>query len=257
MIASTDFSVKASIGAVKRVPSGYMTMGSRFHSREQPERSVRVAQFDIAHVSVTVNQYAAFLNSGSVREERWWSSEGWSWLHGATCGWGRENRWQPDAWEVQRQRPHHPVVGVTWFEAEAYCQWVSHEKKQVVRLPSEEEWEFAARGEEGLPFPWGDTFVPSLANTLESELNDTVEAGSMAGDVSPFGVLEMAGNVQEWTLSSYTPLPGEVYSDRSLKVARGGSFNDSAYGARTSYRRAYPPAYFYSFLGFRVVVTLR
>ena len=79
----------------------------------------------------------------------------------------------------------------------------------------------------------------------------------MPNDTSPYGVLDMAGNVQEWTASPYQPLPGEVYPPGDLFVARGGSFNDTAYGARTSYRRAYPPGYFYPYLGFRVVVEHR
>ena len=85
-------------------------------------------------------------------------------------------------------------------------------------------------------------------------MGDTVPAASITGDVSPFGVMDMAGNVQEWTASVYTALPDEVYPASDLRVARGGSFNDTAYGARTTYRRAYPPGFFYPFLGFRVIV---
>ena len=149
------------------------------------------------------------------------------------------------------------MVGVTWYEAEAYCAWVSDQKKLIVRLPSEVEWEYAARGEDGRPFPWGDGFDTNLTNTVERELHDTVEVATIEGDVSPFGVLDMAGNVQEWTTSSYTPLPDEVISATDLRIARGGSYNDTAYGARASYRRAYPPGYYFPFLGFRVVVGKR
>jgi formylglycine-generating enzyme required for sulfatase activity len=257
MVASTDFSVKASIGEVKRVSSGYLLVGSRFHPREQPRRTVYIAEFDIAHAPVTVSQYAAFLNTSAVREKQWWSLEGWAWLNGEFWAWGRENRWQPEAWEIQRKRPFHPVVGLTSFEAEAYCAWVSKECKQIVRLPSEEEWEYAARGDDGRPYPWGEVFNPEFTNTLESERSDTVEVATILQDISPFGVADMAGNVQEWTSSIYTPIPDEIYPKDSLRVARGGSFNDTAFGARTSYRRAYPPGYYFPFLGFRVVVENR
>jgi formylglycine-generating enzyme required for sulfatase activity len=217
-------------------------------------RSVHVPEFEIAHAPVTVNQYAVFLESCAADQQRWWSTAGWDWLQGHSDGWGREDRSKPDRWQIQRRRLHHPVVGVTWFEAEAYCNWVAHQKKQIIRLPTEEQWERAARGDDARPFPWGEAFDPVLANTLEGDFRDTVEVASVSGDASPFGVLGMCGNVQEWTAGSYTLLEDEVFPSGILRVARGGSFNDTAYGARTSYRRAYPPGYFYPFLGFRVVV---
>lgn len=234
-----------------------MTVGSNFHERERPPRSIYVREFDIAHVPVTVNQYAAFLNSGAVEEERWWGEMGWAWLHDKLDKWGRENCWQPDAWKRQRKKPFHPVVGITWYEATAYCAWVSYEQKRSVRLPSEVEWEYAARGDDERPFPWGEEYDPALTNNVESGLHDITEAGKTAGDVSPYGILDMAGNVQEWTNSDYKPYPGEIYASDYLFVARGGSYNDTAFGARTSYRRAYPPGYFFPFLGFRVVIDIR
>jgi formylglycine-generating enzyme required for sulfatase activity len=250
----SNYVFKASIGLRKRIPSGEVRIGSRFHPREAPSHVVSVGEFEIAHAPVTVSQYAVYLESGAVREKRWWSEAGWAWLNGELDGWGREDRWQPDRWVIQYRRPHHPIVGVTWYEAYAYCAWVSFQKKLKVELPTEQQWERAARGDDGRPFPWGDEFDASLTNTLESGLQDTVEAASLPADISPFGVLGMGGNVQEWTASTYIAMPGEVYPKGSLIVARGGSFNDLAYGARTSYRRAYPPGYFFEFLGFRVVV---
>lgn len=248
---------KASIGLLKRVPSGTVRLGSRFHPREQPLRSVQIPEFEIAHAPVTVSQYAVFLESGAANQQRWWSVTGWAWRQALSDGWGREERSKPDRWEIQRRRQHHPVVGVTWFEAEAYCNWIADQKKLIVRLPSEEEWERAARGDDARPFPWGEEFDASLANTLESDYRDTVEVASIPGDASPFGVLGMCGNVQEWTSSRYPPLADEVFAADILQVVRGGSFNDTVYGARISYRRAYPPGYFYPFLGFRVVVSAR
>jgi formylglycine-generating enzyme required for sulfatase activity len=248
-----EISSKASIGLVKVVPGGEVHMGSRFHPREAP-RIARLSGFEIGHAPVTVSQYAAFLEGQAVNQERWWSQEGWAWVTGKSDGWGRESRKIPDAWEAQVKRPYRPVVGVTWYEAEAYCKWIAYQKKRSVRLPSEEEWEYAARGDDRRPFPWGEYFDASLTNTLEAERFDTVDVGSLPGDVSPFGVLDMAGNVQEWTASWYTPMPGEIVPAQALFIARGGSFNDSIFGSRTSYRRAYPPGYFYPFLGFRVAI---
>jgi formylglycine-generating enzyme required for sulfatase activity len=152
---------------------------------------------------------------------------------------------------------HHPVVGICWYEAEAYCSWLSEETKQQVRLPTEIEWERAARGDDFRPFPWGEAFDASLTNTNEADLRDTVTAGSLTGDISPFGVMGMSGNVQEWVATEYIPLHDEFFLSGPLKVVRGGSFNDTVYGARASYRRGYPAGYYYPFLGFRVLVAHR
>jgi len=249
-----DYTSKASIGLVKRIPSGVFQMGSRFHPRENPRHMASVSEFQIAHAPVTVSQYSAFIDSDAAKEKRWWSDEGWSWLNGETDGWGREDRRLPDGWEAQLKKSVHPVTGVTVYEAEAYCEWLGSVKNKAVRLPTEEEWEYAARGDDGRPFPWGEEFEAQLTNTYETEIFATVEAASLAGDISPFGVMDMAGNVQQWTSSAYTPLPSEVTPSNQLRVARGGSFNDTVFGARASYRRGYPPGFFYPFLGFRIVV---
>lgn len=250
----SDYS-PASIGLTKRIPAGDVAVGSRFHPREQARRGVaRVAEFDMAHVPVTVSQYAAFLTSPAFSEQRWWSAEGWAWLDNKSEGWGRENRWQPDVWEAQRNRGYHPVTGVTFWEAEAYCAWLSAQKGRKVRLPTEDEWERAARGDDGRPFPWGDEFDAKLTNLAESGYNTTTPVADTPGDVSPYGVMDLAGNVQEWTTSVYQPLPDEALPPGKLLVARGGSYNDTAYAGRTTYRRPYPPGYFFPFLGFRIVV---
>jgi formylglycine-generating enzyme required for sulfatase activity len=249
-----DYSSKASIGLLKRIPSGVFQMGSRFHPRENPRRLVSMPEFQISHVPVTVNQYAAFIDSKAVNEKRLWSAEGWAWQNVESDGWGREDRKIPEGWEAQIKKSVHPVTGVTAYEAEAYCAWLSSVKNKTVRLPTEEEWEYAARGDDGRPFPWGEEFNAQRTNTVETEIYSTVEAASLAGDISPFGVMDMGGNVQQWTSSTYTPLPKEIVPPGHLRVARGGSFNDTMFGARSSYRRPYPPGFFYPFLGFRIVV---
>jgi toxoflavin biosynthesis protein ToxD len=251
---SIDSASKASIGLTKRIPGGEFRMGSRFHPRENPPRMVVVAEFQIAHVPVTVSQYAAFVESGTLMEKRWWSEAGWAWLNGETDGWGREDRHIPANWQSQKEKAFHPVVGVCAYEAEAYCAWLTTQKNKAVRLPTEEEWEYAARGDDGRPFPWGEEFDAQLTNTSEVGQAETMVSASLPGDVSPFGVMDMCGNIQQWTASLYIPLPNETYPPGPLRVARGGSFNDTVFGSRTSYRRAYPPGYFFPFLGFRVVV---
>ena len=231
-------------------------MGSRFHWREQPARLMQVGEFQIAQVPVTVSQYSVFVDSKAVKDKQWWSSQGWEWFSGHADAWGREDRAAPDGWEAQLKRPFRAVTGVSAFEAEAYCAWLGKLKNRAVRLPTEEEWEYAARGDDSRAFPWGDEFVATFANVVESEHLALLDAGSLSNDSSLFGVLDMCGNVQQWTSSAYTPFPKEVVPPGPLRVARGGSFNDTAFGARTSYRRGYPPGFFFPYLGFRIVVSV-
>jgi formylglycine-generating enzyme required for sulfatase activity len=246
-----------SIGLLHRVPSGAFYLGSRFHPRETPRREITLGEFEIAHAPVMVKQFAAFVDAGGYQQEQWWSQAGRAWRQGATLGWGRVDRSRPEDWANQKHRSDHPVVGVCFYEAEAYCTWLSAHKNRVIRLPGEDEWEKAARGDDGRPWPWGEAFPPNQVNTLEVNLGNTTPVGHLAGDVSPCGALDMAGNAQEWTQSRYQPLPDELFADDTLYVARGGSYNDTAYGARASYRRGYPAGYFYPFLGFRIVVTIK
>lgn len=250
-----DYASKASIGMLKRIPGGVFRMGSKFHPREYPPRLEQVSEFQIAEVPVTASQYEAFVSSEEIyHDQRWWSAAGWEWLNGNAEGWGRKDRKFPDGWKSQVNKSFHPVTGVTVFEAEAYCAWLSDAKGKAARLPTEIEWEYAARGDDLRAFPWGDEFRATFANTFESERLSTVETTAIPNDASPFGVMGTCGNVQEWTSSAYKPVKGEVAPSDVLHVARGGSFNDTAFGSRTSYRRGYPPGFFYPYLGFRIVV---
>jgi len=252
-----DYTARASIGLTKRIPSAYVRLGSKFHPREQPARQVMVPEFMIAHVPVMVSQYQVFMQSGGPDEREWWSEQGWAWRQGEIDGWGRSKRSHPDGWNKQKHHAHHPVTGVTWYEAEAYCNWIRATKAVAARLPREEEWERAARGEDTRPFPWGEEFQATYTNTLETDQNRVVDVGKMTGDQSPFGIYDMAGNVQEWTLSPYAPLPDEAFPNAPLYAVRGGSYNDTAFGARTTYRRGYPAGYFYPFLGFRIAIGIK
>ncbi len=246
-----------SVGLLRRVPSGPFMMGSRFHPREAPRREVFVAEFEIANVPVTVAQFNAFMDSGGYDKQKWWSAEGWGWRQGGSNGWGRKDRTKPDDWMNQKNRYNYPVTGVTAFEAEAYCNWLGAQKNRTVRLPTEAEWEKAARGDDSRPWPWGEVFGADVANTYEHNVVGTLEVGSFPGDVSPLGVMDLGGNTQDWTSGAYAPAAREALPGGPLRVARGGSWNDTAYGARTSFRHVYPPGYYFGFLGFRIVVEMK
>ena len=170
--------------------------------------------------------------------------------------------------------PTHPVTFVSWPDALAYCRWLETEMKAAamtpsllkekldagwhITLPSEAEWEKAARGADGRRFPWGDEPRGDRAN-FRSRV--TIPVGSLACPECPYGLSDMSGNVWEWTRSPYQSYPYDPSDDNStiasdaLWVVRGGAFNDGEQMARTTARRGADPGARRPFIGFRVVLT--
>jgi toxoflavin biosynthesis protein ToxD len=156
----------------------------------------------------------------------------------------------------------HPVDGVPWSTAQRFCVWSSEQWGFEVRLPTEHEWERAARGDGQLPYPWGGEYEPGRANLNDLGLGATVPVTAFPQGASPFGVLNMIGNVDEWTSSTYAPYPGAP-SDVPLTepwasdphVTRGGGYLHGRDLARTARRHAvYPPG---TGAGFRLVSAAR
>ncbi|MBK7673655.1 MAG: SUMF1/EgtB/PvdO family nonheme iron enzyme [Candidatus Accumulibacter sp.] len=153
-----------------------------------------------------------------------------------------------------------PVVGVCWYEARAYCAWLSAQTGQLWRLPSEAEWEAAARGREGRRYAWGDDFDASRCNSFESHVRGTTSIGVFPAGDTPQGLADLSGNVWEWTTTAYESYPYAADSRRespdradARRVVRGGSWFFPRDGARCAYRLDLDPGARDGDLGLRLV----
>ena len=168
------------------------------------------------------------------------------------------SRERPAFWESRSfSNPAQPVVGVTLFEAEAYCAWLSVAAAQAYQLPSSVEWEVAAGGSWAHKYPWGNDWTAERANTIEGrvQLPSPVGAYAASGGIGPFAAEDQSGNVWEWTRSLYERAPGnrvDQYATSGEQCVRGGSWDSSHKSASCAHTERYAPAFYSDSLGFRV-----
>jgi len=207
------------------IPGGQFMMGRDNGSEfEGPAHKETVKPFLIDKYEVTNEQYAQFLRQ--------------------TRGHNPPKGWQGTTYPVGEAQL--PVANVTWFDARDYCQSLNK------RLPSEQEWEFAARGTENRLYPYGNEWKPRYSNARETGLEKPQAVGSYPDGVSRFGVHDMAGNVAEWTASDYEPYPNsKAREDKGNKVTRGGGFKVFAREQTATERFFYRPTDSFDFIGFR------
>jgi formylglycine-generating enzyme required for sulfatase activity len=252
------------------VPAGEFLMGSagRANANEKPQHTVFLDAFWIDRTEVTVAQFRLFIQASGyiTRAEKkgrafawvesakeWQEVDGADWLH----PFGPESHAEDD----------HPVVQVSWFDAAAYCAWAGGS------LPSEAQWEKAARGTDGRTYPWGDLFDGTWLNYCDasceggdSAFDDgyrfTAPVGSYPANASPYGALDMSGNVWEWTADYYddgyyavSPAQNPAGPDSGqFRVLRGGSWNHDRSGMRTAFRLDSSPGFSVDNFGFRCAV---
>ena len=233
------------------VPGGKFVMGDAEGEPDEAPKTVRVAPFRIMRHEVTNARFAAFVSAtgwttdgeasaaGYVWTGRWRRVEGADWRHPQ----GPESGIQDS--------PAHPVVQVSARDAAAFCAWAG------LRLPSEAEWEFAARGTDGRRYPWGSGApeqgararanfgtVPCCAPDAADGFRGTAPVGQYPAGASPFGLMDMAGNVWEWTASRFPGKPRQV-------ALRGGGWGNNPYCLRAAYRHGNPPGIGLDMVGFR------
>lgn len=212
---------------------------------EQPQHEVHLTKgYWIDTYEVTNKAFRAFVEAGGYTSQSDWSEAGWAWL-------GQQTVSQLPRYCLGNL-PDNPVACVTWYEAEAYAHW------RGGRLPTEAEWEYAARGPDALTYPWGNEFDLSRCNLVGSQGLQPV--GSYPSGASWVGALDMAGNVMEWVQDWLGPYSPDPVTDPTgpasgkVKVEKGGWWSGSMFVGRSAYRHFEdPPEYSDLHIGFRIV----
>ena len=227
-----------------RVPAGDFLMGSALAQDweatqgEQPQHRVYLAEFYIGKYPVTNGQYAAFVESAG---------------HEAPASWAQEG--------IPPAKEDHPVVQTSWHDARAFCAWLREATGKRFLLPTEPQWEKAARGANGRIYPWGDRPPTAELCNCDMRVGHTTPVGQYSKNVSPYGALDLAGNVEEWTNSLYRPYPYRADDGREdplaegARVVRGGAFTLTGWNARCACRLRYAPDRRSDHGGFRVAVS--
>ncbi len=255
------------------------------------DRPMQVSAFALARYSITNAQYALFVEKGYDPQQPWWDDAGRAWLERDDSSITdesdpvfaryrrRKSKRQPEYWDhplLGQRQPNFPVVGICWYEAQAYCRWLSQKSEinrrgQIYRLPSEAEWEFAARGTERRRFPWGQPEPDAEIANFFKKFDGTTSVGCFPGGATPTGIYDMAGNVYEWTGSIYRTYPYDPNDDFDQTaspveqglIMRGGGWRDPLgalfAAARNNFifiNRGAPPDCYFDKLGFRIAKTI-
>ncbi len=231
------------------VPAGRVTL--REMDCENDGFTMKVIDFDvsafaIAKYPVTNAQFAVFISAGGYNQQKWWTKDGWQERL-------NEDWQQPRFWnEAEFNKPDYPVVGVSWYEVIAFCQWLSELSAENITLPTEQQWQWAAQGDTRWSYPYGDHFDEARCNFNTQGTTSVLKyEGKDKGD-SPFGVVDMSGNVWEWCLTKYDTNENRL-DGNDVRVLRGGSWaSGTSVHLRADYRDGYHPSYGDDLWGFRI-----
>lgn len=232
---STPASAEFTAPRMVRIPEGWFTMGSAAgQDNERPVRRVWIDAFEIAECQLSNAEYAQFLSGTGHRPPTLWGDPNFS-------------------------QPLQPVVAISWYDALRYCEWLSALTGQQFRLPTEAEWERAARGGlEEKQFPWGDDPPESLANYAARWKTGPEPVG--AGECNPFGLFDIGANVHEWCSDWFDANYYAAAPDRNprgpaagaRRASRGGSWRHYTKVSRCAARSSIPPEFQYADYGFRL-----
>lgn len=205
------------------IPAGKVKIEGKGGSYLQTDTVFDVPAFQIAKYPITNDQYEEFQKAGGYYEEPWWT--------GAGLLLRRKEDWrEPRFWQNEKLNSDHPVVGVSWYEAVAFCLWLSNKTGEKIMLPTEQQWQRAAQGDDGRVYPWGKLWNGTCCNNAVGIKGDgkttSVRKYEGKGD-SPYGVVDMAGNVWEWCLTNYDDGIIDITKHSEFCILRGGSWSGS------------------------------
>ncbi|MEE8586305.1 MAG: SUMF1/EgtB/PvdO family nonheme iron enzyme, partial [Acidobacteriota bacterium] len=225
---------------------------------------VQVAPFRLSAFPVTNAQFRPFVEGDGYTNADYWTKAGWAWKESSTQS--QPVLWRHPDWNLD----NHPVAGLAWYEAVAWCSWLTLrlrgsgelEAGQRVRLPSEAEWEWAARGPQGLKYPWGDEWRQDACNSQEAGVGRNCAVGIFpagarrwAGPEADAHLHDLSGNVLEWCSTkrrkSYASQADESLQGEDWRILRGGGFWNDKSGVRCARRIRYNPRHGYWYIGFR------
>ena len=237
------------------IPAGYFSLGNNSIDaldNERPVHGVTLETYWIDRYPVTCGQYRVFIEAGGYQNATWWSDPGWEWLQSQGIK-------QPLYWSDNPRWDNHPVCGVSWYEAEAYTQFVGK------RLPTEAEWEKAASWDVASghrrTYPWGEATPDVWQCNHDNVVGQTTPVDTYSAGQSAYGCYDMLGNVWEWTASVFQGYEGFVsypyvgyskaYFDGQHRVLKGGSWATRPWALRSSFRNWYHPGIHQILAGFR------
>jgi gamma-glutamyl hercynylcysteine S-oxide synthase len=279
---TTSVNADDRLGEMITIPAGSFLMGNNgqegYEGQDDfPQHTVNLATYQIGKYEVTRCQYRKFMEAGGYDDSRYWSAEGWKWKESGVIDYAgmngsvvhtvrpnsNEKRREPEHWAAEQEwighghdhprfihTDQHPVVGVTYYEAEAYCKWAGG------RLPTEAEWEKAAgwddKKQHANTWPWGDVWDPEKCNNAYDhnlaaggyKVNQSAPVGTYPDGASPYGCMDMAGNAWEWVSDwskSYPGNPEPFDRTNAYHFVRGGCWDDGPLAARCSSRVWYLP----------------
>lgn len=212
-------------GTVLLEAGGYLAQPTTFN----------LPAYAISRYPVTNRQFAAFVAASGYENPQWWPVEGWRWRQKEK--WTEPHHWQASNWN----QPDCPVVGVSWYEALAFCGWLGELSGRELTLPSEQQWQRAAQGNDNREYPWGNSKpTPELCNWNRDQDKTSIVDQYPAG-ISPFGVMDMSGNVWEWCLTNWQNGLNSPEGPEP-RLLRGGCWSsDSPISLRAAHRNPKDP----------------